>query len=123
MYTKNDVKQILRITQPVVYNPDFLAYSLSPKEQSMSKSQGCTPSKSISKKFFIFSPILPYVATQNDLKQILSKTQPVNGYNPDFLAYNLPSHDQLCPKSQSCTPSQGRIQGGFKGFHGTPLLG
>jgi len=40
------------------------------------KSQGCTPSVSILKNFYF-----PYTSlcTQNDLKQILRKTQPVNG--------------------------------------------
>jgi len=46
-----------------------------------SKSQGCTASGSTFKNFY-FPQYLP--CTQNDVKEILSKTPPVNGLQPLF---------------------------------------
>jgi len=67
----------------MVYNLYFLAHSLTSHDQSLTQKPGLYTIWKYFKKF-LFSRILSYISTQNDLKQILRKIQPVNGVQPWF---------------------------------------
>jgi len=61
----------------MVYTYDFLNKSLSSHDQSVFQKQGLYTTLEVFKKISIFNN--SFLCTHNDVKQIISKTQPVNG--------------------------------------------
>jgi len=66
----------------MVYNPDFLAYSVSSHEKSLSNKPELYNIWKYFKKFLFLNNTS--LCTKNDLKHNFSKTKPLNGVEPWF---------------------------------------